>query len=207
METPITHYDLVQKLAKSDNAIRMELTSLDCHLLHMAVGFAGEIVGELIPTIMNVVRGAAFDRENAIEELGDAEFYLRGLYQGLTITEFDVAEINNIAATIVLPQDQPEYRLAAKVYLVTALASSSGELLDYVKRLTIYRKDPGQLVLFHTLASIEFFLGLVYTELQITRQEALDGNIAKLSKRYASMSYSDQQAVARADKVEVSDGR
>lgn len=77
---------LVSALTKPGQDIIATLTPKDAQALHMAVGVACE-AGELL----NVVRQAAFDRKpidrkNVIEELGDLEFYMEGLRQGLGIT-------------------------------------------------------------------------------------------------------------------------
>lgn len=114
----MTHSDLVSKLAKSGETIASEMTAENAHLLHMILGAAGE-TGELLDAIKKtVIYQKPLDIENVVEELGDVEFYLEGLRQGLGIT----------------------------------------------------------------------------------REQCIDQNIAKLSKRYASMRYSDTQAIERADK-------
>jgi len=115
----ITHPELVQALTKPGADIVATLTPNDAHLLHMAVGIAGE-GGELLDAVKKAaIYRKPIDRENVIEELGDLEFYMEGLRQGLGIT----------------------------------------------------------------------------------RQEVLEHNIAKLSKRYSSGTYSDKHAQERADKV------
>jgi len=115
----IQHHDLVKNLAKSGDLIVKEMTGAGAHAIHMAVGISGES-GELLDAIKKfVIYGKKLDRENVVEEMGDIEFYLEGLRQGLGIT----------------------------------------------------------------------------------REETIDGNIEKLSIRYSSGGYSDEQAQQRADKV------
>lgn len=114
----ISHSDMVTTLAKSGEAIVSELNAEQAHLLHMAVGISGES-GELLDAVKkSAIYQKPIDRENVIEELGDLEFYMEGLRQGLGIT----------------------------------------------------------------------------------REECLQGNIAKLSKRYNGLKYSNQAAQDRADK-------
>ena len=116
--TEINYGDFVQKLAKDGETIAKELTGDDAHLLHMAIGVSGE-AGELLDAVKRVaIYRKEIDIENVIEELGDLEFYMEGLRQGLNIT----------------------------------------------------------------------------------REETIKANKQKLSKRYSSLSYSDSQANARADK-------
>lgn len=115
----IDYADMVKSLAKSGEKIASELTGEDAHLIHMAIGISGES-GELLDAIKKrAVYRKELDRENVIEELGDLEFYMEGIRQGLGVT----------------------------------------------------------------------------------RDECIQANIAKLSKRYASLKYSDDAAQQRADKA------
>lgn len=115
----IRHDELVKALAKSGDAIASEMTPEDAHRMHMAIGISGE-AGELLDAIKkHVIYRKPLDVENVIEELGDLEFYMEGMRQGLGIT----------------------------------------------------------------------------------REECLRANVAKLSKRYESLQYSDDSAQARADKI------
>jgi NTP pyrophosphatase (non-canonical NTP hydrolase) len=114
----IKHSEMVAALVKPGRVIASEMNGLDAHLMHMAIGISGES-GELLDAIKKrVIYQKPLDRENVIEELGDLEFYLEGLRQGL----------------------------------------------------------------------------------MISREECLDANIAKLSKRYEGLEYSDSAAQSRADK-------
>ena len=90
-----TPYDaMVTALAKPGEAIRNAITAEACHLLHMAVGISGES-GELLDAIKKVViYGKPIDRKNVVEELGDLEFYMEGLRQGLNITREETLDAN-----------------------------------------------------------------------------------------------------------------
>lgn len=90
----ITHPQLVNALAKDGNTIADELTGQDAHLLHMIMGVCGE-TGELLDAIKKaIIYRKPLDRENVIEELGDIEFYLEGLRQGLGIAREETLEAN-----------------------------------------------------------------------------------------------------------------
>ena len=86
-------------------------------------------------------------------------------------------------------------------HMVIGLAGECGELVDAIKRKTIYRKPLDMANVIEELGDIEFYLEGIRNSLCITRQETLDANIAKLEARYNSGSYSDKQAQERADKV------
>lgn len=86
--------DMVQGLAKPGEAIVESLTPEKAHQLHMAVGISGE-AGELLDAIKKaVIYNKQLDRENVIEELGDLEFYMEGLRQGLGITRQETIRAN-----------------------------------------------------------------------------------------------------------------
>lgn len=88
------HPTLVKALAKPGQEIRVVLTGNDCHLWHMASCVCGE-AGELLDAIKkSVIYRKGLDRENVIEELGDLEFYLEGLRQGLSITRDETIQHN-----------------------------------------------------------------------------------------------------------------
>lgn len=55
------------------------LTAEKAHLIHMAVGLAGEATEMLHAIFNHVFQGADLDVENVIEEGGDASFYLQGI--------------------------------------------------------------------------------------------------------------------------------
>lgn len=92
--TQITHPQLVTQLSKSGADIVAEMTSSKAHAIHMAVGISGES-GELLDAIKKaVIYNKPLDRENVVEELGDLEFYMEGLRQGLGITRQETLEAN-----------------------------------------------------------------------------------------------------------------
>lgn len=85
---------MVKSLAKPGSAIAQEITADQAHLMHMAIGIAGE-AGELLDAIKkHVIYRAPLDRTNVIEELGDLEFYLEGLRQGIETSRAAVLSAN-----------------------------------------------------------------------------------------------------------------
>lgn len=92
--TQINHGEMVTALAKSGDAIISSLTTEKAHALHMAVGISGES-GELLDAIKkHVIYNKPLDRENVTEELGDLEFYMEGLRQGLGISREETITAN-----------------------------------------------------------------------------------------------------------------
>ncbi len=96
----IKHPDLVRSLAKPGEEILASLTPLDCHLWHMASCIPGE-AGELFDAVKKqVIYCKPLDRENVVEELGDLEFYMEGLRQGLDITREECIEANTAKLSV-----------------------------------------------------------------------------------------------------------
>lgn len=90
----IKHNEMVAALAKPGSDIIASLSADNAHLLHMAVGVSGE-AGELLDAIKKgAIYNKPLNRENIIEELGDIEFYMEGLRQGLGITREETIEAN-----------------------------------------------------------------------------------------------------------------
>jgi NTP pyrophosphatase (non-canonical NTP hydrolase) len=90
----IKHNEMVASLVKPGVAIAAALTGDKAHLLHMSVGISGES-GELLDAIKkHVIYNKPIDLENVIEELGDLEFYMEGLRQGLGISREETIDAN-----------------------------------------------------------------------------------------------------------------
>lgn len=90
----VDYGEMVKTLAKPGAVIVESMTADDAHLMHMAIGVCGES-GELMDAIKKrVIYRKDLDRENVIEELGDLEFYMEGLRQGLDITRQECLDAN-----------------------------------------------------------------------------------------------------------------
>lgn len=86
--------NMVAKLAKPGENILEELTPDKAHLLHMAMGIAGE-AGELLDAVKkHVIYNKPIDRGNIVEELGDLRFYMKGIMLPLEVTELEVIKGN-----------------------------------------------------------------------------------------------------------------
>lgn len=94
---------------------------------------------------------------------------------------------------------------AATLHMAVGVAGEGGELLDAVKRWTIYQKDLDLDNVIEELGDIEFFLEGIRQNLAITREQTLEANLNKLLKgdraRYKD-GYSDAAAIRRDDKTE-----
>lgn len=92
------------------------------------------------------------------------------------------------------------------LHMAVGISGESGELLDAVKKAAIYNKPLDLVNVIEELGDLEFYLEGFRQGLGLSRDDILAQNISKLSTRYNSGEYSNQQAIDRADKSEVSNG-
>ena len=85
------------------------------------------------------------------------------------------------------------------IHMVLGISGEAGELLDAVKKATIYRKPLDRANVIEELGDLEFYMEGLRAALDISREDTLDHNIKKLSIRYGK-TYSNQAAIERADK-------
>lgn len=159
------------------------LGELPADLIHATVG----IVGELIEL------RAAYSRDNMLEELGDIEFY--SVHYQLAWQRYGIEKFT------ARPQDFLGGASAYEDSIGIALCQA-GELLDFAKKMWVYRKPPAELVRMCELsysgfrANIEHAHHLVSTSSGVLRAN----NEAKLRTRFPS-GYSDAHAQMRLDKA------
>lgn len=94
--------------------------------------------------------------------------------------------------------DDPRLELCHAAMGVTGEA---GELCDAIKRHAIYGKDADVGNIIEELGDLEFYMQDVRNKYNISREGILQANAEKLRKRYADLVYSDEAAIARADKL------
>lgn len=88
------------------------------------------------------------------------------------------------------------------IHALMGICGEAGELMDAVKKATVYRKPLDRANVIEELGDLEFYMQDLRATLGITREETLAHNIAKLSKRYVGLTYSDKSAQERADKTD-----
>jgi len=92
------------------------------------------------------------------------------------------------------------------IHMSIGVAGEAGELLDAVKRFAIYGRDLDRENVVEELGDLEFYIEGLRQTFNISRQETLTANIAKLGKRYDKGRYTDEDAQARKDKAYVFEG-
>lgn len=87
------------------------------------------------------------------------------------------------------------------IHAIMGISGEAGELLDAIKKHVIYNKPLDLVNVVEEIGDLEFYLEQLRQRLGITREETLAANIAKLSVRYAGLTYTDAAAQTRADKT------
>lgn len=189
------HKDMVTTLAKSGDLILAGLTGNTAHILHMAIGIAGE-AGEILDCITHPV-----DQENLLEEFGDLEFYMEGLRQGYGLSREDTIIID------AEPHRFEEGIFSHCQFLARSISIAASELLDQVKKQVIYNKDVDLNKIKQHLWELEYHMDGLRQGFCIDREKTLHHNVLKLLKgrkgaapRYGDAGYSDDAANERADK-------
>jgi NTP pyrophosphatase (non-canonical NTP hydrolase) len=86
------------------------------------------------------------------------------------------------------------------LHMAVGVSGESGELLDAIKKHTVYQKELDLVNVIEEIGDIYFYLQGLEAALGLTREEILRRNIVKLNERYSEGSYSNEQAKMRADK-------
>lgn len=87
-----------------------------------------------------------------------------------------------------------------ELHMAIGISGEAGELIDAIKKVSIYQKEIDRDNVIEELGDLEFYMEGLRQSLNITRQETLDGNVKKLGKRYKGHKFSNRQAQDRADK-------
>lgn len=161
-----------------------EMGSESATLMHAAVGVMGEAVELRMAVILN-------DRENVIEEAGDAFFYLQKILSmyGWNPHTFAVPSATELMTTAGF-QDPAE-----------RLMHEAGTILDLIKKVWVYERPIDQVVLCKAVGRFMYHFFDTLQGFGIDFDGVLEYNQIKLAKRYPSGVYTNQDAQARADKA------
>jgi NTP pyrophosphatase (non-canonical NTP hydrolase) len=85
-------------------------------------------------------------------------------------------------------------------HMASCIPGEAGEIFDAVKKYVIYERDIDMVNVIEELGDLEFYMEGLRQNLNITREETIEGNIKKLGKRYNDFKYSNKAAHDRADK-------
>lgn len=85
-------------------------------------------------------------------------------------------------------------------HMALGVAGEAGELVDAVKKHTIYGKPLDRDNIIEELGDLAFYMQGLMTALNLDWHTVIQANGSKLSKRYPKGSYSNEAAIAREDK-------
>ena len=86
------------------------------------------------------------------------------------------------------------------LHMAVGIAGEAGELLDAIKKNVIYNKPLDMVNVVEELGDLEFYMEGLRQNVNTTREVTLNMNKEKLSKRYHTLTYTDQHAQERKDK-------
>lgn len=89
---------------------------------------------------------------------------------------------------------------AHMLHMALGVAGEAGEIVDAVKKAAIYQKPLDLQNVKEEIGDVLFYLQGLCNATGLTLDQCMTDNVEKLSKRYHSGAYSDQQAQERADK-------
>lgn len=117
-----------------------------------------------------------------------------------------IAEHRQMVASLVKSGEDIIVRLnpgrAHLWHMATGVAGEAGELLDAVKKHVVYNKELDRQNVIEELGDLEFYMEGIRQNIDVSRDEVLTSNYNKLNKRYKDKSYTNEAAIARADKSE-----
>lgn len=89
---------------------------------------------------------------------------------------------------------------AHRLHMCLGIAGEAGEVVDVVKKAIIYEKPIDIVDLMKEMGDLEFYLEGLRQSYGINREDVLELNIEKLSKRYAGLTFNNDAAINQADK-------
>jgi NTP pyrophosphatase (non-canonical NTP hydrolase) len=126
-----------------------------------------------------------------------ADYSNRALSYGYVDTTIEGSMSYSNLVSLLFKADNQKDQL---IHAALGVAGEAGELVDAIKKHTIYGKPLDRANVVEELGDLRFYIQAVQNILGISEYEILQENFNKLSKRYESLSYSNEAAIARADK-------
>lgn len=112
---------------------------------------------------------------------------------------------HNLVKALVKPAEQIHSELTQfdcqLIHMSMGISGEAGELLDAIKKCTMYHQPLDMENVIEEIGDIEFYLEGLRQHLGLTREQTLAHNYKKLRKRYYDGQFSNEAAKTRADKV------
>jgi NTP pyrophosphatase (non-canonical NTP hydrolase) len=174
-------------------------------------GFCGSYTkDELFELLDDYVGCPVEDYEGIIEDGGididgvDINIVEYAVHHTDTLDQL-LSDFNKMTLTLAKDGNQIKQELTPEqahlLHMAIGISGESGELLDAIKKHTIYQKPLDVENAKEELGDLLFYMSNLMQSIGLSFEEVLQHNIDKLSVRYASGKYSNQQAQQRADKI------
>lgn len=87
-----------------------------------------------------------------------------------------------------------------RLHMAVGISGEAGELLDAIKKATIYRKPLDIPNIVEECGDLLFYIAGILDSIGLDIESAMSANVSKLSIRYGT-TYSDKSAIERLDKI------
>ena len=174
-------------------------------------GFCGNYTKEeLFELLDDYVGGAVEDYERIIEDGGidsdsvDINIVEYTVHHTDTLDQL-LSDFNKMTLALAKDGNQIKQELTPEQanlwHMATGISGEAGEVEDAIKKHVVYQKplDVGNIK--EELGDLLFYMSNLMQSVGLSFEDVLQHNIDKLSVRYASGKYSNEQAQQRADKL------
>ena len=174
-------------------------------------GFGGSYTkDELFELLDDYVGGSVEDYERIIEDGGididgvDINIVENAVHHTDTLDQL-LSDFNKMTLALAKDGDQIKRELTPEqanlLHMSCGVSTEANELLDAIKKHTIYQKPLDVENVKEELGDLLFYMSNLMQSVNLSFDDVLKHNIDKLSVRYSSGSYSNAQAQQRADKI------
>lgn len=174
-------------------------------------GFCGSYTkDELFELLDDYVGGSVEDYERIIEDGGidndgvDINIVEYAVHHTDTLDQL-LSDFNKMTLALAKDGDQIKRELTPEqanlLHMGVGVSTEANELLDAIKKHTIYQKPLDIKNVKEELGDLLFYMSNLMQSVNISFDDVIKHNIDKLSVRYASGKYTNEQAQQRADKI------
>lgn len=114
-----------------------------------------------------------------------------------------IIEYSDFVEALVKKSEDSKFNLT---HMALGIAGEAGELVDAIKKHAVYNKELDRTNVIEELGDLMWYMQGLMNITDITWQEIIQANYYKLAERYKGLVYTDEAAIARADKKEVTVG-
>lgn len=174
-------------------------------------GFCGSYTkDELFELLDDYVGGSVEDYERIIEDGGidndgvDINIVEYTVHHTDTLDQL-LSDFNKMTLALAKDGNQIKQELTPEqanlLHMGVGVSTEANELLDAIKKHTIYQKPLDVENVKEELGDLLFYMSNLMQSVGLSFEEILQHNIDKLSIRYSSGKYTNEQAQQRADKI------